>query len=368
MSTSIDNLAKTLYQTLSDTDNKKPKPADDQATVTKVDGDTVWVKIPGGVDETPVRRTVNAKAGDTVQVRRSGGRAWITGNATNPPTDDTRANAAYILGSDAAELANRASEEAERARVAADNAEAEADRAHKAADDADTHASEAKTSATNASEYASRALGNLSTVQNVTETLNWITAHGTMTLTTDTELDPTHVYFVLDENGDYTVGNQHYSVVSEPSIGDISTYYVLSIDESLNNYVASHLALTDAGLDLWQANGGDDYRLHQGTVYADPEKAMPFGVYILNQLGMPLAQFTGSKMQLGLDSTGHITISNVDGHQRIGFWENASSEVAFITESEMNIARTVVLQSMKVGNWQWTAMSSGNLRLQWIGE
>lgn len=92
MSSSIDNLAKTLYKTLSDTESKSPKPADDQATVTKVDGDTVWVKIPGGTDETPVRRTISAKPGDVVQVRRSGGRAWITGNATNPPTDDSRAN------------------------------------------------------------------------------------------------------------------------------------------------------------------------------------------------------------------------------------------------------------------------------------
>lgn len=114
--------------------------------------------------------------------------------------------------------------------------------------DAQTSADDAQASATQAGEYASRALGNLSTVQSVTETLNWITSHGTMTLTQDVVLDPSHVYFVADQNGDYVVGGQHYSVVTEPDVADISTYYELSIDESLNNYVATHLALTNDGL------------------------------------------------------------------------------------------------------------------------
>jgi len=67
---------------------------DTQATVTRVTGGTAWVHIPGGVDETPVQLSVNAKKGDTVNVRVSGGRAWITGNSTAPPTDDTAAKVA----------------------------------------------------------------------------------------------------------------------------------------------------------------------------------------------------------------------------------------------------------------------------------
>jgi len=55
-----------------------------------VSGSTAYVHIPGGVAETPVTMTIACKKGDTVQVRVSGGRAWIVGNETAPPTDDTK--------------------------------------------------------------------------------------------------------------------------------------------------------------------------------------------------------------------------------------------------------------------------------------
>lgn len=158
--------------------------------------------------------------------------------------------------------------------------------------EAHTWAGEAKESAENASEYAARALGNLSTVQSVTETLNWITQHGTMTLTTDTQLDPTHVYFVRDNNGDYEVGDYRYSVVTEPKLADISTYYVLGIDESLNNYVGTHLALTDEGLSVLKAANG--WRV---LIKND-------GVYIIDNLGRVVAKYKDS-----------ITLGNDDGSQ-----------------------------------------------------
>lgn len=63
---------------------------DTQAEVLRVEGETAWVKIPGGVDETPVRQTIACNAGDLVQVRVSGGTAWITGNLSAPPTDDRK--------------------------------------------------------------------------------------------------------------------------------------------------------------------------------------------------------------------------------------------------------------------------------------
>lgn len=74
----------------------KPKtsPYDTEAEVIRVDGSTAWVHIPGGVAETPVSLTIAAQAGDTVRVRVSGGSAWLVGNDTAPPTDDTTAVAA----------------------------------------------------------------------------------------------------------------------------------------------------------------------------------------------------------------------------------------------------------------------------------
>lgn len=64
---------------------------DTEAQVVRVEGSTAWVHIPGGVDETPVKMTIHSEPGDTVQVRVSGGSAWLVGNETAPPTDDTTA-------------------------------------------------------------------------------------------------------------------------------------------------------------------------------------------------------------------------------------------------------------------------------------
>ena len=300
MNNAIKALAKEIAQIIRESGQKKTAPYDTQATVKRIEKGTAWVQIPGGVDETPVRLTIDAKEGDNVQVRVANGRAWLTGNGTAPPTDNAKAN-------EANENAKSASVAARAAFNAAENAQTDAERAHYAAEQAETDASEAKisaaeakTSATNASEYASRALGNLSTVQSVVETLNWITAHGTMTLTTDTELDPSHVYFVLDENGDYVVGNVHYSIVAEPKETDLSSYYVLAIDESLNNYVATHLALTDEG--LWilpEGMSANSYRIliatgGQGHTYEDA------GTYIIDSAGKIVAKL-GEAITLGID-------------------------------------------------------------------
>ena len=91
---SLETIAKQLAQLIKENDKKTPKAYDTQATVTRIEGSTAWVHIAGGIDETPVKRTISCQAGDNVQVRVSGGRAWITGNATAPPTDDRQANIA----------------------------------------------------------------------------------------------------------------------------------------------------------------------------------------------------------------------------------------------------------------------------------
>lgn len=164
------------------------------------------------------------------------------------------------------------------------------------AEDAKTSAEGAKANAENASQYAARALGNLSTVQSVTETLNWITTHGTMTLTTDTALDPTHVYFVQDPNGDYTVGGVKYAIVTEPNADDLSSYYVLSIDESLNNYVQSHLSLTNEGLYVMADNS------EWKVLIADN------GVFILDPNNSPANQMTENGNIIGYEDETHTEI------------------------------------------------------------
>lgn len=72
----------------------KTKAYDTVAKVLRVDEKTAYVHIDGGADETPAQMTINCKEGDSVKIRVSGGRAWLTGNLTSPPTDDTAANKA----------------------------------------------------------------------------------------------------------------------------------------------------------------------------------------------------------------------------------------------------------------------------------
>ena len=92
----------------------KPKtaPYDTEAEVIRVEGSTAWVHIPGGVTETPVSLTIAAQSGDTVRVRVSGGGAWLVGNDTSPPTDDTTAEVAKTeatrAGMQAVEAVNKA--------------------------------------------------------------------------------------------------------------------------------------------------------------------------------------------------------------------------------------------------------------------
>lgn len=205
-------------------------------------------------------------------------------------------------------------------------------------------AEQAKTSAESASEYAARALGNLSTVQSVAETLNWITSHGTMTLTTDTALDPSHVYFVADPNGDYTVGGNRYSVVTDPNVADISTYYELSIDESLNNYVATHLVVDSEGLWIIPDTGGNKVLIAtgQGSTYTSA------GTYIVgkvNDVDTVLAQFTADGTQIGQTGESHL---EMDYHsmQLIDAESNAYFYVSDLRKKETVDGSTVLLATL----------------------
>ncbi len=84
-------LVRDMVRTMKRASEAKTKPSDDIAVVQRIEGDTAWVHIPGGVDETPVQMTINCREGETVRVRRAGGQAWVVGNATAPPTDDSKA-------------------------------------------------------------------------------------------------------------------------------------------------------------------------------------------------------------------------------------------------------------------------------------
>ena len=179
---SIQDMISSLIDSIKNT-GKKTNAYDTSAEVKRIEGDTAWVHIPGGVDETPVKLTINASEGDNVQVRVNGGRAWLQGNATAPPTDDTTAISAKTI-------ATYAQEEAVRAGKAADAAEAEAVRAGAAADRAEESASDALTAAQSAQTSADSALVSLATVEDVAGVLEWITNHGTTHIGCDGQSEP----------------------------------------------------------------------------------------------------------------------------------------------------------------------------------
>jgi len=102
----------------------RPAPYDATAVVTRVDGTTAWVRLAGSDTETPIKRTIDAKAGDTVQVRVSGGTAWITGNSTAPPTDDRTAKQAVQTAEEAhVEAAKAVEQTAENTRAITEQAQ-----------------------------------------------------------------------------------------------------------------------------------------------------------------------------------------------------------------------------------------------------
>ena len=245
--------SKELAGLILDAGKRGTSPYDTAATVVRVEGDTAWVHIPGGVDETPVRMTMNARPGDTVQVRVSGGRAWLTGNATSPPTDDATAIRAKDTAVKAQDTAERSLDAADQAWKKAGEAEAAAELAKEKADEAGQSAREARASADTANRAASGALTQLSVVEDVVGTLSWISEHGTYELSEDTEVIAGKHYF--SRQGD------NYDLVIDPT-GNPSTqgYYELSsIDEAITNYVESHLALTDQG--LWVTKDDDAYKI-----------------------------------------------------------------------------------------------------------
>ena len=121
MSAKLDRIIKDLKDAIRGANKKTTSSLDTPATVTRIEGDTAWVHMDGGVPETPVKRTIDAKVGDTVQVRSKGGQAWLTGNQTAPPTDDTVAKEADSKAKDANVLAKLAKKTADQAGKTATN-------------------------------------------------------------------------------------------------------------------------------------------------------------------------------------------------------------------------------------------------------
>lgn len=243
-------LIKDLMDAIKASDRKKTSGYDTSAVVRRIEDGTAWVHIPGGVDETPVKLTINASVGDTVQVRVSGGRAFLVGNRTAPPTDDTTAIKATYVAKNAQETAVEAKSEASEAwhyagtaKEAAESAQDSADSAAEAAIEAWNHADDAHQAAVSANNSANNALVQLSVVEDVAGTLRWISEHGSYVPTTDTTVIEGSVYFIY-ENGEYVPITNPNTSKNPHEEG----WYILDVTDSQASFIMAHLAVTNAGL------------------------------------------------------------------------------------------------------------------------
>lgn len=243
--------------------------------VREVDSEgNVWV-VPTGSDEAfPVSyTTADVSPGDTVVVTIENGKASVDGSTSAPSISAAKANellqpiaesasTARAMAGAAAAAAESAQESADQAAGAASSAQRSADSAADAAQDAWDRAGSALANAARAQSAADAAQGSadaaqgaadsalvqLATVEDVMGTATWIAEHGTYELTEDTEVDDSKVYY--ERTGSGTSQDPYvYTEVAQPTGNPKAQgYYELHVEQAVSQYVASHLALTDAGL------------------------------------------------------------------------------------------------------------------------
>lgn len=276
----VDKIAKDLAGIIKSSDSKATAPYDTQATVKRIENGIAWVQIPGGVDETPVQMTLTAKEGDTVQVRVSGGRAWITGNGTNPPTDDKRANVAYVM-------ATSAQEEAQLAHTAAQDAIGYAESARQAADDAQTSADNAQNALKSVVSGAQTVEKAVSVMQTALEAV----------VDYDPTTDTTQEYFWHDANGAHVLGD------TSGYRNDIDSNGMKIMDVSTETSVAefgasgaqigqnvsgmSRVAITEHGMQIYRkTSSGDITVANLGYGAGAMGVKAPFYVFGLPQTGL----------------------------------------------------------------------------------
>ncbi len=381
-----DILIKKLADTINSAPAQKTSPYDTQAEVRRIEGNVAWVHIPGGVDETPVQLTTNAKKGDIVQVRVSGGRAWLYGNQTSPPTDDTVANKAQKTAVAADEHATSAVTSAMLAQEFAEQAKSDAESASTAAGQAWTKAGEAEAAAQIAQETAesvegiaeqaqedadiarnsaTQAINQLSVVEDIVGVLDLISKNGEYALTSDTEVQIDKWYFTRSGSG--TSSDPYiYQVVTNPVVADIATYYELvDIGQAIQNYVSSHLTLS--GDSLYLQNGST--RLQLSTTQ---------GLILYDQAGHEVAHYGADTVIGNINKFGIKIGESPESTQQspvyeLGFYQNGQ-RVAYINNNSLYITQTVVLKQMQMGDslgiWAWCiheVSGQNNLYLKWLG-
>lgn len=268
-------------------------------------------------------------------------------------------------------------------------------------------AESAKTSAESATQSADIAFKQLSIVENVVGVLDLISKHGDYEVTTDTEVIPDKWYFTRSgtaPNYVYTVVSNPTSIqyvltsdvaidpsktyytrsgsgtaedpyvftpVENPDVADIGTYYectyyeLTGIDQAIQNYVSSQLVVDTDG--LWLKTAGMQTKVLLSSTD---------GVVLYGTDGAIVGKY-GATAQIGDASGFHIEITGTE----LGFYQ-VDKKVAYISNDQLYITKTVVLQQMELGTpiaqgglgqWSWKVHPNketpphNNLNLKWNG-
>lgn len=221
-------------------------------------------------------------------------------------------------------------------------------------------AEDAKTQSGIANAYANSALQQLNIVQDVVGVLDLLSTNATYQQTQDVSVVPGKWYFTQSGTSpDYV-----YTVVTSPVDADISTYYeIVSIDQSIQDYVVSKLAVTSAG--LW---------IQEPSMQTKILLSATDGVVLYGTDGTVIGKY-GSTAQIGDAGGFHIEIDGTE----LGFYQG-TRKVAYISNNQLYITQSVVLQQMDLGTpitngvggqWSWKVHANinglNNYYLKWLG-
>lgn len=169
-----------------------------------------------------------------------------TSKANKPLTEvDAKFLQVYEDNIDTRELAVQTRQYAQQAQADATAASQAASAAGQAASDASSAASAASTQAQSAASSANTALTQLSIIENVAGTLNWIQEHGQYVPTDHTTVHDDTVYFIYN-----STAQDYEPIISPDPTKNPSTegWYVLDVTASQSDFIMAHLAVTARGL------------------------------------------------------------------------------------------------------------------------
>lgn len=166
----------------------------------------------------------------------------------------------------------------------------------------------------------------------------------------------------------YAFGKSYYALESGgyvPSVElDASDYYdkgnptsqgLYELGDTVRNYLASHIAMTDEGLLL----SADDTGYHVRLAATGMQVIDPYGKVV---------GIHGETIQLGSTDGIYLQVTN-----SVLAFRTLSQQLAYfgLNENgiwEMHIANTYVDDMIRFGDYAWVKRSNGNMSLKWLGD